>query len=230
LREFAFLSLCSIFSSCSLLLLFFLFLSHNLTAKSKNKSSILQFAQHDYNLQASCPSSTSRATRALSRSRSPIQQDPLSPSQAYTPLRSKMVFVDVADSSHGVKVCSKSKKRDVQRNRPNAQSSSSLTSCGRDDGSSGNTRPHLSSNDHLVGFNPCGSFPSPSNPNPGLSEDPSSLPASRRGIPTLHLTGVTSPVGAISSPSLLKGEAPSDSHQRAPLIFIQVPPTHNLPL
>jgi hypothetical protein len=199
--------------------------------KSKNKSLILRFARHDYSLQASRPSSASRAPRALSRSRSPVRQDPLCPSQAYTPLRTNVVFVDIAGSSRGVRFYSKSRKRDIQRSKPNAQSSSSPASCGQDDGSSGSSRPHLSSNDHSTGSNPCSSFPGTGNPNLGLNEDPSPLPASGCGIPTLRPTGVTSPVGATSSPSLLKGKALSSSHLRAPSdIPTSTPNTQSLTL
>ena len=79
--------------------------------KSKKKSSLLQFAQQDYKLHSSRPSSTSRAPRSLSRNRSFVLQDPLVPSRASTPSRTKMVFADVVGSPYGVRVCSKGKKR-----------------------------------------------------------------------------------------------------------------------
>jgi hypothetical protein len=50
-----------------------------------------------------------------------------------------------------------------------------------------------------------------------MSTDPSLPPVSGRGLPTFHLAAVTSLVGAATSPSLMKGKAPSGSHWRVSL-------------
>jgi hypothetical protein len=120
--------------------LFFLYLSYISMAKSKKKSSLLQFAQQNYRLHSSRPSSTSRAPRSLSCSRSPVLQDPLALSRASTPSRTKVIFAYVAGSSHGVKVCSKGKKRDMWSKPFIAPSPFSPASRGWDDGSSSSAK------------------------------------------------------------------------------------------
>ncbi|KAL3611804.1 hypothetical protein D5086_002824 [Populus alba] len=63
-------------------------------AKSKNKSLIIRYVQGNFKLEVSHQASTLCMLKAQSRSQSPVQQDPLSPSHASTLPRTKVVFAD----------------------------------------------------------------------------------------------------------------------------------------
>ncbi|KAL3585999.1 hypothetical protein D5086_012866 [Populus alba] len=81
--------------------------------KSKTKASSLKTIQGDFNLQVPCHGSTSRATRALSRSRLPIQHAINFTSS--TP-RKKVVLADFVNPSSGARVSFKCRNKPMQRN------------------------------------------------------------------------------------------------------------------
>ncbi|KAJ6965381.1 hypothetical protein NC652_003307 [Populus alba x Populus x berolinensis] len=80
-------------------------------AKSKNKSLIIRSVQGNFKLEASHQASTLCMLKAQSRSQSPVQQDPLSPSHASTLPRTKVVFADFVGLSREARVLSKHKNR-----------------------------------------------------------------------------------------------------------------------
>lgn len=114
-------------------------------------------------------------------------------SQAFTPPRTRVVFADLAGPSCGARVSSKSRNRAMQKNSPPAQSppSSAPSDCNK--GSSSSSRPNISPSEHLVRFNPSGSYLGLSDLNPGPTIDSPSLPASGRDLSTPRPSGATPP-------------------------------------
>ncbi|KAL3583093.1 hypothetical protein D5086_017425 [Populus alba] len=101
-------------------------------AKSKKKSSVLRFAQRDYDFCLSRPSS-SNAQRTLRRRVSPHGQHSSGPSwfdlPPSTPPRTTIYLVDVVNFNCEVRVRTKHQKRDIQGTPPTAPPSSSLKPC-----------------------------------------------------------------------------------------------------
>uniref|UniRef100_A0A2K1Y9R9 DUF4283 domain-containing protein n=1 Tax=Populus trichocarpa TaxID=3694 RepID=A0A2K1Y9R9_POPTR len=124
--------------------------------KSKTKTSLLKSVQGDFSLQVPRHGSASRATRALSRSRLPVQQDITSASPIFTTPRKKAVLADFASPSSGVRVSSKHRNISMQRNS-SSHSSSAPSAC--NEGSSGNFRPNIALRVHLAGSHPRGYAP-----------------------------------------------------------------------
>ena len=67
----------------------------------------------------------------------------------------------------------------------------SLAPYDRNEGSSGSSRPSISPSEHLVGFNPSGSYPGSGNPYPGSSIDSPPMLASGRDLSTPRPSGIS---------------------------------------
>nr|TKS12205.1 hypothetical protein D5086_0000065780 [Populus alba] len=111
----------------------------------------------------------------------------MSSSSAFIPPRTKVVF---PGPSCGAKVSSKCRNRDKQKNSPSTQSppSSALSDC--NEGSSGSSRPNISSSAHLVRSNSSGSYSGLDDPILRPTLVSLSLPAFERGLSTPYHSGV----------------------------------------
>lgn len=137
--------------------------------KSKIKTTFLKTVQGDFSLPVTRHGSASRATRALSRSRSPVQQAINSASPVSTPRktpRKKAVLADFVTPLSGVRVSSKHRNKPMQRNSP---SHSSTTPSACNEGSSGNLRSPIAPSACLAGSYPKCSYPGSGDPTRGPS-------------------------------------------------------------
>jgi len=113
-------------------------------AKSKKKSSVLRFAQRDYDSCKTHPSS-SNAQRTLRRSVSPRGHHSSGPSRSISPPsvppRTTITLADVVNSNCEARVRTKNRKRDIQCTPPAAPLSSSSKPCAHPSTSPVSIRP-----------------------------------------------------------------------------------------
>lgn len=141
--------------------------------KSKTKASSLKTVQGDFSLQVPRHGLASQTTRALTRSRSPVQQ--VINSASPMP-RKKAVLVDFVSPSSGVRVSSKRRSKHMQRNS-SSHSSTACSACSAcNEGSYENFRSHITPNECLAGSHPRCSHPGSGNLTRGSSPIPPPQP------------------------------------------------------
>ncbi|KAJ6865856.1 hypothetical protein NC652_037396 [Populus alba x Populus x berolinensis] len=102
----------------------------------------------------------------------------MSSSSAFIPPRTKVVF---PGPSCGAKVSSNCRNRDKQKNSPSTQSPPSFALSDCNEGSSGSSRPNISSSAHLIRSNSSGSYSGLDDPTLRPTLVSLSLPAFERG-------------------------------------------------